>query len=255
MAFDEMNLLKEAYIGIQTQFPGLVLDSFDVVSDVVCHRNFWKPPSVRTMLLAESHVYTTESENSFRIDYPKELNQYNIPRNFVRLVYCLAYGEQVLSPQTVRNTGTWQYWKIFAACASDSPDIDFGPVLKRAGETDRERILNKYKVMRKLREKGVWLVDCSSVSLYGLKKKRSEKQKQEILGICWKAYIKRLLDDVKPEYLIVIGKRVGKIVEPGLKITGINYQIFPQPQAWLSSEEQAEILRTYQRICNRKPTV
>lgn len=159
MVINETELLRDAYDQIQFRFPGLVLDSFKVATDVVDHRNFWKPPAVRTMLLAESHVYTTESENSFRIDYPKELNQYNLPQNFVRLVYCLAYGEQLLSPQTIKNTGTWQYWKIFAACASDTPKIDYSPVLKCNNYSEQKRILDKFSILLKLKEKGVWLVD------------------------------------------------------------------------------------------------
>lgn len=252
MAFNENDLLKEAYINIQKRFPGLLLDSFKVVSDVVCHRNFWKPPTVRTMLLAESHVYTPDNENIFEIDYSLKLQPYGIPGKFVRLVYCLAYGEDTLAPLIPKNSGTPQYWKIFAACASDTGEIDFGPVLKCAGNTDGERIFEKFKTLQKLRQKGVWLVDCSSVSLYGRGIERSSKQKRDILRICWETYICPLMEYTRPDFVIVVGKRVGRIVEPGLRKFGNQHIVLPQPQAWLSSKEQAEVLKTYQRICNRK---
>ncbi len=251
MVINETELLRDAYDQIQFRFPGLVLDSFKVATDVVDHRNFWKPPAVRTMLLAESHVYTTESENSFRIDYPKELNQYNLPQNFVRLVYCLAYGEQLLSPQTIKNTGTWQYWKIFAACASDTPKIDYSPVLKCNNYSEQKRILDKFSILLKLKEKGVWLVDCSSVALYGRAGKRTSKQKRDILRICWETYIRSLIEETKPKFVLIIGKRVGKIVESDLIRMGIPTMVQPQPQARLSSEKQAQVLQIYQQICNR----
>jgi hypothetical protein len=250
MPIDETALLRQSYGLIQDRFSGLVLDSYKVVSDVVNHRNFWRPKAVRTMLLAESHVYTADDENAYNISYPPELHSYDIPRNFVRLVYCLGYGEQSLAPHIEKNSGTWQYWKIFAACASDTPDIDFGLVLKGENEPDQKRILNKFSIFQKLTRKGVWLVDCSSVSLYGHKKKRSEKQKRDMLRICWETYIRHLLDEARPDYVIVIGMRVGKIVGPGLEKMGIRHKTLTQPQAWLSSREQAEVLQAYQRICN-----
>jgi hypothetical protein len=40
-----------------------------------------------------------------------------LPRGFVRLVYCLAYGENELLDEAIEsNKGTPQFWKIFFSC-------------------------------------------------------------------------------------------------------------------------------------------
>lgn len=70
-------------------------------------------------LSSESHVYTSERDLQRSVQCPPCLNTANLPSGFVRLVYCLGYGENRILASPVRdpsNGGTPQYWKIFYAC-------------------------------------------------------------------------------------------------------------------------------------------
>ena len=94
--------LENAYFTIKRLLPKPnLIDSLNVVKTVEEYRQFWKPKTVKVILLAESHVFTTQDE------YNLKLNEYWIqkllgsesmdyPRNFVRFVYCLGYGEKRL---------------------------------------------------------------------------------------------------------------------------------------------------------------
>src|SRR5579863_4369414 len=95
---------------------GLVAESPDVALQVEHHRWFWKPKEVKVILIAESHVYTSEPD--LRIKLRKTLlpNEMSFsPDSFVRLVYCLGYGENQLLERKpeITNRGTWQYWNLF----------------------------------------------------------------------------------------------------------------------------------------------
>ena len=73
---------------------GQSAEPLSVTKHVERHRWFWRPETPRLILLAESHVHTTEAETNCMIrahDLPA-----NIPAEFVRLVYCLGYGESGL---------------------------------------------------------------------------------------------------------------------------------------------------------------
>jgi hypothetical protein len=93
---------------------GFPPEPFSVVSAVDEHRRHWKPRQVKT-LLAESHVYT---ESGLMLNYDEFPALKNLPKNYVRLVYCLGYGEGKLVEGTISgNRGTPQFWKILSKCA------------------------------------------------------------------------------------------------------------------------------------------
>jgi len=98
-----------AYNEIKISIPSLKADSLSVVKAVIKHRNYWKPPQVKTLLLGESHVYTSDEEQSNILQYPNYEDFGGLPQEFVKLVYCLGYGEQTLAPLVSDNAGTWQY--------------------------------------------------------------------------------------------------------------------------------------------------
>ncbi len=116
--FPESNIRAAHQIGTRLlQNAGLIAESIEVALAVEKHRWAWKPEKVRLVLIAESHVYTTPDDLRIKIikSWLPALAQHT-PSEFVRLVYCLGYGEsEILSayPNPKNDIGTWQYWDIF----------------------------------------------------------------------------------------------------------------------------------------------
>ena len=123
-----------------------------VTRHVERHRQFWRPETPRLILLAESHVHTSEAETNCKIrvhDLPA-----NIPLEFVRLVYCLGYGENGLLDGTAtgRNTGTPQFWQIFASCLRTiSSRRDFRDIQASQTPSLKHRIAGKVRLLEALR--------------------------------------------------------------------------------------------------------
>lgn len=175
------------------------------------------------------------------------------PDRFVRFVYCLGYGENELlrRARTARkNSGTPQYWKIFSACvANNETDLGFEKVLKTGIRSFIVRLHNKINLLKKLKRKGVWLLDASIVGLYGSGKKNL-KSIEKVLDSCWKNHIRDTILEAGPKHIIVIGKGVGDILYYKLRSLNIPFTVIPQPQARGTSEWQLENYRKYQRICS-----
>lgn len=252
----EKTAILSAYNNIKIKIPDLKIDSLKVVKSVIAHRNCFKPSTVKTLLLAESHVFTSDAENDIILDYPDHRVFYDFPKQFVRLVYCLGYGECDLATEIPPkdNPGTWQYWKIFAACGANSFEDFEAEVEKVQKGTCNEfgqRLINKIILLRKLMSKGVWLVDSCIVSLYGLEEKPKPEYRSKGILISWRNYISKLIERTNPEHIIVIGKGVYSTLEEYLKSMNIDYTVVPQPQKHMDSQEIEEIHKIYNSICNR----
>ena len=122
----------------------LILDSPEVVEEVEKYRQDLKPKKVRIVLLAESHVHTTEKEFSkfLKKDY---LHNDGTRCKYVRFVYCLGSSESKIleKPEpAVRRRG--QFWRILYSCfhrinaTSDFALFD--------GGSDEERLEQKDQV-------------------------------------------------------------------------------------------------------------
>src|SRR5260370_25077907 len=102
---------------------GLPCESSRVAVEVERHQWAWRPSKVRFLLVAESHVFTDDDDLRVRIRrevLPRRLR--HRPDTFVRLVYCLGYGENnLLNKRPESNPGTRQYWNIFGRLAGTSP--------------------------------------------------------------------------------------------------------------------------------------
>jgi len=229
------------------------IETLEVVKQVEEYRRFWKPKKTNVVLLAESHVYTDEKD--FEILCDKEsLHSIipNYPIRFVRLVYCLGYGENELLDKVrtdKKNTGTPQYWKIFSSCVAETEeDLGFRRILKTGTPSFYSRLRNKVSVLRKMKRRGVWLLDASIVGLYGSGKK-DYKVTERVLEICWRNVITETIEDSNPKHLIVVGKGVGDILSRKLHKLNIPFSLVHQPQARGTSEWQLENYKKYQRIC------
>jgi hypothetical protein len=166
------------------------------------HRWFWKPKDVKFIVVAESHVHTSEKENKVKMELdrlPKGFPQ-NAPLRFVKLVYCLGYGEPDIldAPEMIdNNKGTPPYWKLFGEW------IGFYP--------NRRGIEWKLEVLNRMKEKGIWLLDASCHAC-AMGKDRSPRLPpsvvEEIVRISWEMYVKPIIDDVSidPKSVWIIGK-------------------------------------------------
>ncbi len=77
--------LRECYEWVRRIDPDLDIDSFEVAEEVSRLRQFWKPETVRVVLLAESHAYTSQKDF---VDWEATRSPYH--GKIVRFVYCLA---------------------------------------------------------------------------------------------------------------------------------------------------------------------
>lgn len=246
--------IRKAYGIVQMNTPPYTrIDSLEVAEQVEEYREFWKPQKTSVVLLAESHVYTDQQDFTMKCEESilhKIIPDY--PLRFVRFVYCLGYGENELL-ETVRtdrkNTGTPQYWEIFSSCVAENErDLGFGNVLKTGTPCLLSSLQNKVDVLRKMKTKGIWLLDARIVGLYGSGKKNSTMAERTI-EICWRNYTANTILESNPRHTIVIGKGVGRVLGPRLQRASVPFTVVPQPQARGTSQWQLENYRQYNRIC------
>jgi hypothetical protein len=245
--------LEQTYKRIKNLYSQI--DSYAVVKEVANYRNYWRPPTrINVILLAESHVYTSDVDFKIEFDYSnfKKLASSNYPKKFVRFVYCIGYSESGLFANTpldpnFKNPGTWQYWKIFCACASESSKINYNPVLKGSTKNFTARINNKIALLEKLKVKGIWLVDSSIVGI----NKLLGDQRQEIITTSWNNYVKQLITKSKPKFVVCIGKTVWDVLKRNINKMSIPCDYIHQPQAHLTSTEIKEEHKKLQEICSK----
>ena len=223
------------------------IEPIEAVQLVEKYRRYLKPIKVKVILLAESHVFTETSDLQITIPDIEGLPGY--PKQYVKFVYCLGYGEKDLTkdPLHPNRDGTPQYWKIFYSCNNlISPSQDFSPILSKT--PTQQRLKNKINLLKQLREKGVWLVDTSIVALY--KNGTKLPRMFQTLEKSWKLYTLNVVKSACPEHIICIGKGVASVVENDLKKYFSNkYSVVEQPNAFLSSEKHMANYMHYSEIC------
>lgn len=232
---------------------GIEIDSFKVVQEVERLRNYWKPKNINVILLAESHVLTSDDDFKIKMnysDYENFIPKY--PDGFVRFVYCIGYSESYLFKNKpidplFRNPGTRQFWKIFYACTSNSEKIVYDSILKRKTKYIKERVTNKIRILKKMKEKGIWLVDGSIVGINGL----PTKNKRDIISLSWNYHVNDIVLENNPKAVVFIGSPIKNVLTYEFVNNPIDVFHQPQPQARLSSEEHKEVLRRYYEICTK----
>ena len=215
------------------------------------HRWFWRPLKPKLVLLAESHVHTSEADIMCAVrarrDFPAD-----IPTGFVRLVYCLGYGESRLVDGMVtgRNTGTPQFWQIFHSCLHPvSSNNDFRKVQASRTRSLDERVVNKLRLLNALRDEGIWLIDASIVALYQQgQPKPSHQLRLQVIQKSWDGYVGRVVVDAAPEAVLCIGSDVARALRSRLDELGIPWGSVPQPQARLSAAARFQVFQTYHSV-------
>jgi hypothetical protein len=198
---EELNITYDSIQGLPYNFDR---EQQAVVRLVHDYRMYWKPPQhVTTLLLAESHKFTTEQEIT---EYEHEFgelpdNPFPYPRKYVRFVYCLSYGasHRLNTPPIINNRGTSQYWKLF----NESVHGRYR-VTRNANREDK--ILQKIALLRQMQNQGVWLLDASIMGLCNVIGGSDEYD--SIMQRSLNNYCLPIIHDVHPERIIVIGKMV-----------------------------------------------
>jgi len=220
---------------------------YEVIRAAETHRQFWKPEVVRTLLIAESHVFTS---GVIRMCEPRidELSTASgvdlkgLPREYVRVIYCLASGENwLLTNKEAKNASVWQFWDIFSTLANDRPQL-----IRRCSKCRRvegaemcvipnalERLTHRVKTLVKLREKGVWLIDASAHALYGLDC-RPHNVDHHLTW--WKYFGSELVTRLKPQAVVFVGLGVQRalgveVSEACSSIGNDRIRVVPQPNA------------------------
>src|SRR2546428_2507604 len=177
----------------------------------------------------------------------------DVPKGYVRLVYCLGYGEDRLLNRAVtssRNSGTPQFWKIFHACLNAVIcNNDFGGV-QASRSTLEQRIPQKIRLLQSLRAAGVWLVDASIAALYVPRQPKPHPHLHETaIEHSWDLYTGDVVAEAQPQAIICIGHGVERILRSRIDRLGIPWLRVPQPNARLSSKEHFAAFATYRSIC------
>jgi hypothetical protein len=219
------------------------------------HRDYWRPRDVRIVLLAESHVYTTADELGYRLQ-PQPALPPDLPSGFVRLVYCLGYGENGLLDRPItgaRNTGTPQYWKVFFSCVHPvTSGTDFAPFLVSRSSSDA-RVPYKLRVLQQLRDRGIWLLDASIAALYRPgRPKPSAHVIRAALQKSWDLYIQDRVLEASPSAIVCVGRGVLSCLRERLDDLGIQVYGECQPNARCSSAEHLAAFKRYYCYCNRE---
>lgn len=249
---DYVNDLERCYEKIH-QVVGSEIEPLESIKLVEQYREYFRPDKVRVILLAESHVRTTDMDRQILVPPFSSLPGY--PEHYAKFVYCLAYGERELTKDEnhPRRDGTPQFWKIFFSCLNlVTENREFAPVQITRTPCLEERIQNKIKILQDMKRRGIWLVDTSIVGLYKNQRQKVSKMR-EILNISWNNYTKRVVMDSHPDYVICIGKGLDKIVKEDLKVNiGENYfHILGQPQEQVSASQHMKNWRSYFETCSK----
>lgn len=212
MGLEEAYLRAAAIIG-----PGRA-ESPEVALEVELLRLAWKPQNVRVIILAESHVWTTEAETRSRVRQPD-----GVETGFARFVYCLGYGEPLLVlPEVLPNDGTWQYWRLFHDTVR-APDDAYRALQKGGQPHLKARAVAKLALLREMKCAGIWLVDACVTALYqpGGTRTASGRAYREILEACWKAHVCELTTQCSPSAILIVGKDMNSAIGHAVRQVGL----------------------------------
>lgn len=208
----------------------LMAEAEEVEVQVERHRWFWRPNKPRILLVAESHVFTSDEDRKVRIDQSKisrfgKANASLPPESFVRLVYCLGYGETQLlksAPAHLNNPGTPRYWDIFGRVTGRGPQPR-----PESGAELTDRLIWKIETLRQMCRQGIWLLDASVHAIYrGYGHRLPPAIKADLHRQWWNGYGRHVIASCGKTKVWVIGKTVYNCLStlPGWRCRGWVYQ-------------------------------
>jgi hypothetical protein len=242
-----VDTLRAAYDELRTFLPAV--EPFAAVQRAEAHRMFWRPETVRVVLLAESHVFTSAAELERRI-VRLPATPPGIPDGYIRLVYCLGYGENGILDRRIDkpdNDGTWQFWRLFASCLDGPPRSPDFRSTYGSGVPDHVRVANKVALLMRLRDAGVWLLDASPAALYtpgGAKP--GSRMIDRAVDAGYELHVRHALEAADPVAVICVGIGVGAVLSSRLRRTGAVVTVIPAPQAHKDAATHEAALATCQ---------
>jgi hypothetical protein len=182
------------------------MESAAVLAAVAAHRAYWRPPQVRLLVMSESHVWTREAELAAEVPLGV-FGHATAPTPFVRLVYCLGYGERDLVQGRVHpNFGTPQFWKLLAAGIDPALSAQ---VVERTQPALMPRLGAKLQVLEALKARGVWLLDACPVALYAASQPKPRVTVlAKAMELAWAAYTRAAIAEAAPRAVMIVGKMV-----------------------------------------------
>lgn len=207
------------------------IESLAVAIEVERLRQAWKPDKVKVLLLAESHVWTSDWEVNCRVCVPGQTES-----SYARFVYCLGYGEPSFVSQSVlQNSGTWQYWRLFHDCL-------FGPTisaqrLTRHEKNSTRRVQSKIELLEQMHEAGIWLVDASVTALYNRGKRLIDgKNYAKAIHTSYDRHVGHVLKECSPAGVLIVGKAVSNVLSERIKkdVPETKVAVISQPNARLT---------------------
>lgn len=192
------------------QAAGVEPESASYLQAVERWRQVFKPERVRVVLVAESHVAERPGDASVRVRMPEGtgLKPLVVPESYVRLVYCLGYGESELCSTKPRtNAGTVQFWDLFGVLAGGENNLQ----PRRAAGSFHERLSWKLEVLAALSERGIWLLDAAVAGFYipGGGRPFRGSLYTAMLRDSYRRFVEPLVERERPEQVWVIGRGVG----------------------------------------------
>jgi len=191
---------------------GFDAEAPEVAIAVERHRWFWRPSKIKVLLVAESHVFTSDADFVIKTDNAKlktfgRAGATPPPENFVRLVYCLGYGEPAIlknAPVHHRNPGTENYWEIFRRITGE-PLQSIG----ESGSNLENRLRWKLKILRRMCRQGIWLLDAAVHAIYlGNNHRLPPDVQRELHQQWWGGYGRHVVESCGEPKIWVIGKTV-----------------------------------------------
>jgi hypothetical protein len=176
----------------------------EVAIEVEEHRWHWRPDNPKLVLVAESHVYTSAQDADLRLSPGAVALNPPPPASYVRLIYCVGYGEPELVPGANFNKrGTPPFWDLFGR-------VTFRGSQPRAedGFPTGDRLRWKVQTLQRLQAMGIWLLDASVHAIYRGNGDRLDSAKAKLHQQWWEGYGRFTLQRCNDPKVWVVGKGV-----------------------------------------------
>ncbi len=128
-------------------------------------------------------------------------------------------------------------------------------VMKSSERDQAQRVLNKFELLRKMREAGIWLVDASVCALVRQRKRLvASDAYTSVLKACWELHVREVLSACAPAAVLIVGKGVSDCIAGDVRsVLGPKVELkkIRQPNARLSGTDIECDRHTCFDLCRR----